>query len=98
MGRRRGPCARRWTEHKTEKGVTYYYNSITKVSTYDKPEGFGAAAAQKYVPALSRSHAHARPIPYLVPRPQPPALSRSPVSFPCLGLWSASKSNVCVRA
>ena len=40
--------AHRWSEHKTEKGVTYYYNSITKVSTYDKPEGFGADTPAKY--------------------------------------------------
>jgi hypothetical protein len=40
----------RWTEHKTEKGVTYYYNSQTKVSTYDRPPEFGAAIVKYALP------------------------------------------------
>ena len=39
----------RWTEHKTEKGVTYYYNSITKQSTYEMPPEFANLKA-RYVP------------------------------------------------
>lgn len=29
-----------WTAHKAETGVVYYYNAITKESTYEKPVGF----------------------------------------------------------
>ncbi|KAJ6720753.1 TRANSCRIPTION ELONGATION REGULATOR 1 [Salix viminalis] len=29
-----------WTAHKTDTGVFYYYNSVTGVSTYEKPPGF----------------------------------------------------------
>ncbi|CAA2980143.1 pre-mRNA-processing 40C isoform X1 [Olea europaea subsp. europaea] len=29
-----------WTAHRTESGVVYYYNSLTGVSTYEKPLGF----------------------------------------------------------
>lgn len=37
-----------WTAHRTESGVVYYYNSVTKESTYEKPAGFkGEVVAQK---------------------------------------------------
>ncbi|CAI0405101.1 unnamed protein product [Linum tenue] len=29
-----------WTAHKTDTGVTYYYNAVSRVSTYEKPPGF----------------------------------------------------------
>ncbi|KDP22962.1 hypothetical protein JCGZ_01659 [Jatropha curcas] len=29
-----------WTAHKTDTGIVYYYNAITRVSTYEKPLGF----------------------------------------------------------
>ncbi|KAJ1383067.1 WW domain, partial [Sesbania bispinosa] len=29
-----------WTAHKTETGVVYYYNALTRESTYNKPAGF----------------------------------------------------------
>ncbi|PKA62757.1 Pre-mRNA-processing protein 40C [Apostasia shenzhenica] len=29
-----------WTVHKTESGVTYYYNSLTGISTYERPSNF----------------------------------------------------------
>ncbi|XP_050227397.1 pre-mRNA-processing protein 40C isoform X2 [Mercurialis annua] len=31
-----------WTAHKTDAGVVYYYNALTRVSTYEKPPGFNA--------------------------------------------------------
>ena len=29
-----------WTAHKTDKGIVYYFNSVTAESTYKRPEGF----------------------------------------------------------
>ncbi|XP_061342129.1 pre-mRNA-processing protein 40C [Gastrolobium bilobum] len=29
-----------WTAHKTEAGIVYYYNALTRQSTYDKPASF----------------------------------------------------------
>lgn len=37
-----------WTAHKTEAGIFYYYNSLTGVSTYEKPEGFKAEVLIPY--------------------------------------------------
>ncbi len=31
------PTAGGWTEHRSVQGVPYYYNTITKVSTYERP-------------------------------------------------------------
>ncbi|WCJ41921.1 pre-mRNA-processing protein 40C [Euphorbia peplus] len=31
-----------WTAHKTDTGLVYYYNAVTRVSTYDKPPAFNA--------------------------------------------------------
>jgi pre-mRNA-processing factor 40 len=45
------PTADGWTEHRSPQGVPYYYNTITKVSTYERPTSMsqtqqnGAAAA-----------------------------------------------------
>lgn len=35
-----------WTSHKTESGIIYYYNSITKESTYVKPSSFKGEPAK----------------------------------------------------
>lgn len=40
-----GPKATPWTEHTAPTGVKYYFNSLTKESTYAKPAGFGEADA-----------------------------------------------------
>lgn len=37
-----------WTAHKTEAGIFYYYNSLTGVSTYEKPERFKAVVLIHY--------------------------------------------------
>ncbi|KAL8486813.1 hypothetical protein ACS0TY_023028 [Phlomoides rotata] len=29
-----------WTAHRTETGIVYYYNALTRESTYEKPSGF----------------------------------------------------------
>ncbi|CAL1381252.1 unnamed protein product [Linum trigynum] len=29
-----------WTAHKTDTGIMYYYNAVSRVSTYEKPPGF----------------------------------------------------------
>lgn len=29
-----------WTAHKTDTGIVYYYNAVTRKSTYEKPAGF----------------------------------------------------------
>ncbi|KAL1561633.1 pre-mRNA-processing protein 40C-like [Salvia divinorum] len=29
-----------WTAHRTESGIVYYYNALTRESTYEKPSGF----------------------------------------------------------
>lgn len=37
-----------WMAHKTEEGVIYYYNSLTRVSTYDKPLCFKLEVMSKF--------------------------------------------------
>ena len=37
-----------WSAHKTEAGVSYYYNALTGESTYQRPPGYkGEVVAQK---------------------------------------------------
>lgn len=42
-----------WTAHRTESGVVYYYNSLTGVSTYEKPLGFKDEVLQPFMLSLT---------------------------------------------
>ncbi|KAL9185344.1 hypothetical protein ACHAXT_003121 [Thalassiosira profunda] len=47
-----------WTEHKSPAGVPYFYNTVTKVSTYDRPVQLGGTAtASSTAPAREASTA-----------------------------------------
>ena len=39
-----GPPKPLWTEHKTEAGKTYYYNTQSKASVWEKPKDFSDSA------------------------------------------------------
>ncbi|XP_020094467.1 pre-mRNA-processing protein 40C isoform X2 [Ananas comosus] len=41
-----------WTAHRTESGVVYYYNSVTKESTYEKPAGFKGEPEKVSTPSV----------------------------------------------
>jgi len=40
-----------WTEHTAPSGIKYYYNSVTKESTYSKPEDFDGPLIVKATPS-----------------------------------------------
>ncbi|PIO69515.1 WW domain protein, partial [Teladorsagia circumcincta] len=42
-----------WKEYKTSEGRAYYYNTITKETTWTKPEGFNAPAPTATTPATT---------------------------------------------
>lgn len=37
-----------WTAHRTESGIVYYYNALTRESTYEKPSGFKGEVLQAW--------------------------------------------------
>lgn len=44
-----------WTEHRSPAGIPYYYNTITKVSTYERPSSLPPSSPGKAAPVASPS-------------------------------------------
>lgn len=79
------PITHGWTEHKAPDGRPYYYNSITRVSSYDKPDELKtpherAAAAAKAAPVVVAAAAASAAPTAKAPAPVPATATPTPAT------------------
>ena len=92
------PVPHGWTEHKAPDGRPYYYNSITRVSTYEKPTELKTPQEKAAAEAAAAASAAARAAPVVIAAAATGPTARAPSSGPAVTAGATTATAVVTGA